>query len=85
MLQWLGTAPKDNRFHITTEKGHYITKDLSLSGNKHEAGVFSIKDMGNGVGYKVTELHAHKQLSIQKNGEVSYGDASYLKIYSVTR
>lgn len=85
VLQWLGTAPKDNRFHITTEKGHYITKDLSLSGNKHEAGVFSIKDMGNGVGYKVTELHAHKQLSIQKNGEVSYGDASYLKIYSVTR
>ena len=85
ILHWLGSAPKDNRFHIATEKGDYITKKLSLSDNKNDAGVFSIRDVGNGAGYNVTELNAGKQVTISKDGSPEFGDSSFLKIYSVTR
>ena len=84
VLHWLGSEPRDNRFHISTEKGHYITKKLSLSNNKNEAGVFSIQDIGNGVGYKVTETEKNQQVTINKDGSVAYGDSSFLHIYSVT-
>lgn len=85
VIRWLGTEPNDNRFHITTEKNLYVTKKLTLSSHKNAAGEFSIKDMGNGIGYKVTEVNLNKQVTITNDGSVSYGDDSFLKIYSVTK
>jgi len=84
VVHWLGSAPKDNRFHITTPHGVYVTKSMSLSKNKSDAAVFSITDVGNSGGYAVREEKTGKQLSISKDGSISLEKGALVKIYSVT-
>lgn len=84
VVHWLGSAPKDNRFHITTPRGVYVTKSMSLSKKKSDAAVFSITDMGNSAGYAVREETSGKQLSINKDGSLSLTDGALVTIYSVT-
>lgn len=84
IVYWQGSEPRDNRFHIATTDKRYVTKSLGLSKNQKEAATFSLKDMGNGVGYKITELDSKKRVQLSDSGTVSFGDDTYFQIYSVT-
>ena len=83
-MHWQGVNPKDNRFRIATTDQLYITKSLSLSKNEEKAALFSLKDMGNGVGYSISELDSGKRLQLNEDGSVSLGGDTYFQIYSVT-
>lgn len=84
VVHWQGVNPKDNRFRIATTDQLYITKSLSLSKNEEKAALFSLKDMGNGVGYSISELDSGKRLQLNEDGSVALGGDTYFQIYSVT-
>jgi len=84
VVHWQGVNPKDNRFRIATTDQLYVTKSLSLSKNEEKAALFSLKDMGNGVGYSISELDSGKRLQLNEDGSVALGGDTYFQIYSVT-
>ena len=55
---------------------------LSLSKNENEAATFSLKDLGNGAGYAVTELSSGKRLQLGQDGSVYLGGENTFQIYS---
>ena len=83
LLHWQGSAPKDNRFKISTIHGHYITKSLELSENASDGAEFSIRDQSNGSGHAIIELESNKRLSLSQK-TVAFDDDSTLSIFSVT-
>ena len=86
VIHWQGTAPKDNKFKISTsDKKNYVSKSLSL-GDSDKAGVFSITDLGNGKGHKITNVKSRKELNLGSDGTVSMKEhgATTFKVFSVT-
>ena len=84
IVHWQGSEPKDNRFWISTTDKRYLMDSLSLSKNENEAATFSLKDLGNGAGYAVTELSSGKRLQLGQDGSVYLGGENTFQIYSVT-
>ena len=84
IVHWQGSEPKDNRFRISTTDKRYLMDSLSLSKNENEAATFSLKDLGNGAGYAVTELSSGKRLQLGQDGSVYLGGENTFHIYSVT-
>ena len=86
VIHWQGTAPKDNKFKISTsDKKNYVSKSLSL-GDSDKAGVFSITDLGNGKGHKIALVDSKKEVSLSHDGKLSLKDSNgtAFKVFSVS-
>ena len=55
-----------------------------MSKDEKKAALFSLKDMGNGVGYSISELDSGKRLQLNEDGSVALGGDTYFQIFSVT-
>ena len=87
VIHWQGSAPRDNRFKISTPGKHprYIASNLKFTSNPKKAAVFEIVDLGNGKGYTVTEHRSNKKLTISENGSVKRANYATFSIFSVTK